>query len=43
MQRYEQELMPVKACTYELIDAVVEMATSIAEQKIRITCGFTKD
>lgn len=33
LQRYEQELMPVKACTYELIDAVVEMATSIAEQK----------
>lgn len=33
LQRYEQELMPVKACTYELIDAVVDMATSFAEQK----------
>ena len=33
LQRYQQELMPVKACTYELIDAVVDMATSLAEQK----------
>jgi methyl-accepting chemotaxis protein len=30
---YEQELMPVKACTYELIDAVMDLADSNARQK----------
>lgn len=30
---YEQELMPVKACTYELIDAVVELSTASAQSK----------
>lgn len=30
---YEQELMPIKACTYELLDAVVELATSNAYSK----------
>lgn len=30
---YEQELMPVKACTYELIEAVVELATANAQSK----------
>lgn len=30
---YEQELMPVKACTYELLDAVVELASANAHSK----------
>lgn len=30
---YEQELMPAKACTYELIEAVVELATANAQSK----------
>lgn len=30
---YEQELMPVKACTYELIEAIVELATDNARLK----------
>lgn len=30
---YEQELMPVKACTYELVEAVVELSTANAEEK----------
>lgn len=30
---YEQELMPVKACTYELIEAVVELSTSNAQSR----------
>lgn len=30
---YEQELMPVKACTYELIEAIVELATENARLK----------
>jgi methyl-accepting chemotaxis protein len=30
---YEQELMPVKACTYELIEAVMDLADANARQK----------
>ncbi|MDE5864930.1 MAG: MCP four helix bundle domain-containing protein, partial [Lachnospiraceae bacterium] len=30
---YEQQLMPAKACTYELIDAVVELSTDNAYSK----------
>lgn len=30
---YEQELMPAKACTYELIEAVVELSTKNANSK----------
>lgn len=30
---YEQELIPVKACTYELIEAVVELSTANAQSK----------
>lgn len=30
---YEQELMPAKACTYELIEAVVNLATDNAQSK----------
>ncbi|MGN0155151.1 MAG: MCP four helix bundle domain-containing protein [Lachnospiraceae bacterium] len=30
---YEQELMPAKACTYELLEAVVELATANANSK----------
>lgn len=30
---YEQELMPAKACTYELIEAIVELATENARLK----------
>lgn len=30
---YEQELMPAKACTYELIEAVVALATANAQSK----------
>ena len=30
---YEQELMPVKACTYELIEAVVELSTANAQKR----------
>lgn len=30
---YEQELMPAKACTYELIEAIVELATANANSK----------
>lgn len=30
---YEQELMPAKACTYELIEAVVELVTANAQSK----------
>lgn len=29
---YNQELMPVEACTYELLDAVAELATANAEE-----------
>lgn len=32
---YEQELMPAKACTYELIEAVVELSTTNADSKNR--------
>lgn len=31
--QYQQELTPAKACTYELVEAVVEMATARAQQK----------
>lgn len=31
--QYQQELIPAKACTYELLEAVVEMATAMAHQK----------
>lgn len=31
--QYRQELTPAKACTYELVEAVVEMATARAHQK----------
>lgn len=31
--KYEQELMPAKACTYELIEAIVELATKNAGMK----------
>lgn len=30
---YEQELMPAKACTYELLEAVVELSTDNADSK----------
>ena len=30
---YEQELMPAKACTYELIEAIVELSTANANSK----------
>ncbi|MCM1499591.1 MAG: methyl-accepting chemotaxis protein [Clostridium sp.] len=30
---YEQQLMPAKACTYELIDAIVELSTNNAYSK----------
>lgn len=30
---YKQELMPVKACTYELVEAVVELSTATAQSK----------
>lgn len=32
-QRYYQELSPVKACTYELLDAIVELSEKNAEAK----------
>lgn len=31
--QYQQELTPAKACTYELVEAVVEMAVARAKQK----------
>lgn len=31
--QYQQELTPAKACTYELVEAVVEMASARARQK----------
>jgi methyl-accepting chemotaxis protein len=33
MRTYQQELIPVKACTYELIDAVVDLSTENAQAK----------
>lgn len=30
---YEQELMPVRACTYELIEAIVDLSTASADSK----------
>ncbi len=33
LTQYEQELMPIKACTYELIEAVVELSTENARIK----------
>lgn len=31
--QYEQELMPIKACTYELVEAIVELSTENARIK----------
>lgn len=31
--QYKQELMPVKACTYELIEAIVDLSTDSAKSK----------
>lgn len=33
VMQYEQELVPAKACTYELVDAVVELCNVSAESK----------